>query len=755
MPPKSGRGAARKHQQRRRTHNLGGCSTCRRRHVKCDRTQPQCTTCHNARLTCEGFLSPIRWASLSYPPTRNSRAQDDANLSRPSSGSSNYLAIHNYTSLYAAHPGEPQRDGELSALSLDNTLAEGSDVNQALINPSAPDIDVHISFDSNDSELPYHPSASSLTDFESLFDTSSGLVWNDLFDPTFDPSITISQDPTYQESLSSPAIAMNQPQGRRSTPPQEQSRAEHSIESTTTAIDSQPPPCAMKEIDESELLEDAGTLLKHFRDVVVPQFSPLPTNSKCPWEVLNWNAAVRSLADMTYLESSDVRHANKANLFAILGCAAHDIAKTHVAAGLISSEKGTRILEYASKRAKSHMQESLSLETSGSSKAKYKDQLMAIFSLIALATLCGNATDARCYLIDAERLLRLRGLAKREVSRKVRLLHHVYTWLRIIGESTFILHDHHSSGLQGMIEKTFKSNYGAPSTLPLLEEQITTGIECVQLDDFLRVKSYGTDCEDDVDTLKDQESGLRDIHLEDSRPWSNTLYMDIYGIPEIWLSLVSQTTRVANIVDFIGRASVNVPRTFTESLHRKITRLEHMICSFASQQSILMAPLPPHQGPHQSSTATSKSSPASRAMLRALISALVILFYRRIHNVHPWILQTHVNDVITALNDFDLMGDADSINTPGTPWPAFVAGCEAISSTSREWLMGWMQKGANQSTFNGYTSSQHVMRQVWERRDSAGKCGVLNSQTGSDSRSGEVYSWVDVLKERKLWLMLY
>jgi arginine metabolism regulation protein II len=47
--------------------------------------------------------------------------------------------------------------------------------------------------------------------------------------------------------------------------------------------------------------------------------------------------------------------------------------------------RGMQILEYASKRAKRHMQESLRLETSGDNKAKYKDQLMAIFSLIALA----------------------------------------------------------------------------------------------------------------------------------------------------------------------------------------------------------------------------------------------------------------------------------------------------------------------------------------------------------------------------------
>jgi arginine metabolism regulation protein II len=51
----------------------------------------------------------------------------------------------------------------------------------------------------------------------------------------------------------------------------------------------------------------------------------------------------------------------------------------------LDSIRTAQILEYASKRAKRHMQESLRLETSGKGKAKYKDQLMAVFSLIALA----------------------------------------------------------------------------------------------------------------------------------------------------------------------------------------------------------------------------------------------------------------------------------------------------------------------------------------------------------------------------------
>ena len=363
-----------------------------------------------------------------------------------------------------------------------------------------------------------------------------------------------------------------------------------------------------------------------------------------------------------------------------------------------------------------------------------------------MQTLSGNSADARCYLIDAERLLRLRGLTKREVSRRARLLHHVYTWLRIIGESTFTLHDYDNSGLREKIEKAARNNRGVPDTSPISEQGSIDVDEHSQLDDFLRVETHGTDSDSDVDASKDQTAGLRDIHLADLRKWSKTLYMDIYGIPEIWLSLVSQTTRVANIMDFLQRNSIQAAPVFSNSLQKKISRLEHMICSLSAQYSGTRSLSPPGDGNNQSGTATLKPSPAGQAMLRALGSALVILFYRRIRKVHPWILQSHVMDVSAALKEFDL-AQGGGTGTLGTPWPAFIAGCEAMSSSSRDWFMKWMQKGAERSAFNGFTQTQQVMREVWERRDAAGN-------TASHKR-GEVYSWVDVLQEGRLWVMLY
>ena len=99
---------------------------------------------------------------------------------------------------------------------------------------------------------------------------------------------------------------------------------------------------------------------------------------------MNCSAAVQTLADLTFLQAPDVKHANKANLYGTLACSAYTIAKTQQDYINLSSTKCQRIGDNASSRAKKHLQDSLRPETSGPQKAKYKDQLMAINTLIAL-----------------------------------------------------------------------------------------------------------------------------------------------------------------------------------------------------------------------------------------------------------------------------------------------------------------------------------------------------------------------------------
>lgn len=265
--------------------------------------------------------------------------------------------------------------------------------NKTSTNANGPD---NTSLIPQESDLFNHSSVGSMSDLESLFESSNGLIWNDLFDTTFDMSMPMIhdqlQDQPYGDPLSLLAHVANQPQSHNHatqsydypfTP--DQFYEKQNIGAANMLFDSQPPRYGPAELDEAQVLQDAHFLLRHFRDHMVPQFGPLPMPCKSPWETLQWSNAVQTHAEMTWLQGSNVKHANKANLFALLGCSAHMATKQSPSSSDLDPVRGMHILEYVSKRAKRHMQESLRLETAGEGKAKYKDQLMAIFSLIALA----------------------------------------------------------------------------------------------------------------------------------------------------------------------------------------------------------------------------------------------------------------------------------------------------------------------------------------------------------------------------------
>lgn len=339
-------------------------------------------------------------------------------------------------------------------------------------------------------------------------------------------------------------------------------------------------------------------------------------------------------------------------------------------------------------------------------------------------------------MIDAESLLRLRGLAKRRISRKARLLHHIYTWTRIIYESTFVLrnYDNIDVGAVTGLHTTAPARQPHPDNL----DGGLIGVEGHdRLDAFLRLERNGSDenlrevtaC---INRQKEHEDGLRDIHLEEWGDFSEQLHTQLYGVSETWLSLVSQTTRLANVMDYLSRNRQHRTLELTEWLERRRQRLEERICAFAATASS-------ETGASTNRTVEPSSwnlSPQS-CMVRALNSALVIFFYRRIRDVSPWILQVHVEAVIKALKDFETACQAHNTKGPGSPWAPFMAGCEAVTPDQKEYISGWFQRAFEQTGFARFASARSGIHDVWKRRE--------QSSRGRDRQTaGQVWSWVHV-----------
>ncbi|BDD56831.1 hypothetical protein MAP00_002249 [Monascus purpureus] len=570
----------------------------------------------------------------------------------------------------------------------------------------------------------------------SLFNIEDFLQWDDLLgleSDLFGTTVQAAFDPLSPRDLSSDAPISEAGISDMAQRRHRQSRVAHDAhdcESDTQLVSSRQIMAGVLS-SSVDVLTDAPFLLKHFRDHLIAELMPLPTGEKSPWTILNIPVAMLTLSELTFFSERRVNHARMANFYSILACSAYHLSSNPSRDLSHSAEYWKHIANQTYHEAKNHIQQSLKTELYGPRKAKYKDQLMAIEGMSAFAVLSCRQKDARSYMVDAERLLRIRGLSKREISRKARLLHHIYTWNRIVGESTYVLHDH---SLSGSFTETFSHHF-----LPQLDQ--TGNDRCRQvdhnprLDDFLRLRPRQLDSDLDIDEPKERETGLYDIHLEDSRRFSETLYSQIYGIPETWLSLLSQTTRLANVMDALVRSGNTRDSTNSEAwqaLQRRSNRLENMVCSLALRgNSVSRLDSPESVGR------------SHMHMIHAMNVALVIFFYRRIRNVHPIILQGHVDDVITSLNEFDIALAQSGLPGPGTGWPAFIAGCEAVTTSRRDALLRWIEKGGARSGFAVFDAAKEVIMEVWKEQD---------EHRSSSTRCGDPHpTWVEVLKRRKLW----
>lgn len=249
-------------------------------------------------------------------------------------------------------------------------------------------------------------------------------------------------------------------------------------------------------------------------------------------------------------------------------------------------------------------------------------------------------------------------------------------------------------------------------------------------DDFLHMEHSDNDL--DIDSPKDSRKDIPDIHLHDSRKSAATLAKQVYGISETWLSLVSQTTRLANVMEKVRaaqNADIQVDSKISRFLQERSDRLESVIHSYVSQSDY---------------SGTPENNPEAYAhVFRAFNAGLVIFFYRRVRKVHPGIMAGQVDIVIQSLQSLHAELPTVDHTGPGTVWPVFMAGCEAMTKDRRNAILEILEKSESNCRLPPLQTARSVMTSLWERYD---------EHLGANRRES-LYNWMDILKERQAWPM--
>ena len=230
------------------------------------------------------------------------------------------------------------------------------------------------------------------------------------------------------------------------------------------------------------------------------------------------------------------------------------------------------------------------------------------------------------------------------------------------------------------------------------------------------------DVEIDIALEKSNKIGHNDIHLEIMGQWNETLFEDIYGIPESLLALLSQVIRLANEQELLHRGPT-VDLRVTEELKRRASALEQYILSWE----------PPFT-PLSARDDESSEDQATYFKARAMHQALILFYYRRVPNISAWILQDTVRKCLDFLvrSDNAHLGIATSDKT--IIWPGFVAACEALEPDLQSKSLDWLVTAGNRTSLGPFSAAAGTAQCVWKARAEA---------------KDYTLSWFDVMKHER------
>jgi arginine metabolism regulation protein II len=299
----------------------------------------------------------------------------------------------------------------------------------------------------------------------------------------------------------------------------------------------------------------------------------------------------------------------------------------------------------------------------------------------------------------------LRGIPKIYKSRKVRLLHHIYLFLRVIEESTYI----------------YQQETRPPLGFSLPDKKMM----------FPSLRTHSLHVGRDLDAYcgGDFEIGLLGETEDVGSQQVPSLFEQIYGIPEMLLSFISRTSSLANQID--GLRNHSHGPTLTDQQEVQCQTLENEICHWNSNIDGLV------------DNADGSILSANRAILPHLViaihSAVIIFFYRRIRRLNPLLLQPHARKVILNLEQAEQKKLGLSVANTGIVWPGFIAAAETTEPDLQERAYKLLRNCARTSGLRNFDVASDFLHDLWTIRRHNGDSNI---------------SWVNLVRDRKSALIL-
>lgn len=108
---------------------------------------------------------------------------------------------------------------------------------------------------------------------------------------------------------------------------------------------------------------------------------------------------------------------------------------------------------------------------------------------------------------------------------------------------------------------------------------------------------------------------------------------------------------------------------------------------------------------------------------------------------YPAVLDDYVDNVITALADFQKAVPAEHPMSPATAWPMFIAGCEALTASKRDAVLEFFNRAESICRFPIFKTAREILTDVWNQQD----------QHLETNRRDPIPTWINIVRQKNLW----
>lgn len=424
-------------------------------------------------------------------------------------------------------------------------------------------------------------------------------------------------------------------------------------------------------------------LLNHYVTHVADLMTVLPL-TESPWKTIYFPRALMALGELSALgKTSTAKNALLNALLAVLAFNLQskfpknsDSMKFYLNLGIRLRNQASLFIRQLLGSSNDHQ---LEIETCLKNE-KYKDVLCAVMSMISVDLVWGTMQDTSFYIKWCGKVISTKMQNKRKLSTKARILHRIFSSLKIIQDLTCL-----------QVED-IKADY------KLIDER---GYD-INGENFL--DSNTTTNNNNNGNSENTTPLFINKKLINTKNHNENFATDaLYGLPNSLIKLFARTVQLLRRQIYHQNYLHTEPQHYTVDVERLGDDLSSWTCDWKLYEDV--------------TDTQNFYSPMHEVTYHHIMSfyyGLSIYFSRIIKQESPTKLQDKVRSTLYHLNSIQKLIVKENVGIIPLFWQGFIAGCEAVGSDLQ---LGYKKWGADISQYLGsYWGARQIMLEVWRRK---------------------------------------